>query len=75
VITILNALKIDVGAAVAQEITLWLVCYGSAPDGIEQRKWHLFVEGLADYCAAVGWLLACGDDSYEDKSLAVFAEC
>ena len=73
-ITIHNEVTIDVGAMDDYPITLWLVSYGPRPDPQTVDYWPLVVDALRHFCARQGWLLECGDDPYQEKSLAIFAE-
>lgn len=71
-ITIHNEVTISLSDPQQQDMTLWLVSYGTPAHAKMLADWHGVIEVLRRYCAQRGWLLETGDDPYQEKSLAVF---
>ena len=71
--TIQNELTVDMGNATEKLVTLWLISDNNAPE-YEHDHGCIFVEALAEFCAGQGWLLECGGNPCEERSLAILAE-
>ncbi len=73
-INIHQEVTIDLAGDRDHTLTLWLVSYGSPKEDPTPVIWPAVAELLRRACAQQGWLLECGDDPHNEKSLATFAE-
>lgn len=81
-ITIHKEITIDLGTADEACLTFWGVSYGPPPNANRDADtgadmpdyWPVVLEALRRFCAHQGWLLECGDDPYQERSLALFGE-
>ncbi|MCB0079503.1 MAG: hypothetical protein KDE47_01160 [Caldilineaceae bacterium] len=70
-IQIYRELTVETGDESEEAITLWLVSYQQLSHAAGRRT-HTFIEALARWCLAQGWLLETGDDPYREQSLRIF---
>ncbi|MEZ4682068.1 MAG: hypothetical protein R2932_48465 [Caldilineaceae bacterium] len=70
-IHITNELTIEIGD-LEHSLTLWLVSYDDSSKETDADIRSRFIEALQVLCLRRGWVLECGDDPYQEKSLGVF---